>query len=273
MATERIHDRLPWYVNGTLGTEEAMEFQRHLGVCGACKEELRVLETLKEEIERHGEDFLPPHPPPEELAAVVVPDDTPLPEPEASAVRRHLAICATCGEESRWLRGEVVGGVIGPDTSIAAGKVRQMRPFLAGTAVAAVAMAGLILVLRTLTEPAWVLVVKPPPQFIDATQRAGVERTTIHTQPGETVVRVYLEVDFEERAFPLTLEIRGADGNTVLRQSGIAASDLARGRFLFLDLPRSRFPDGDYVARLSIAASFSAPPEEFPMRLTSVPQR
>src|SRR4029450_10295935 len=108
MTTERMHDRLPWYVTGTLDPDESRAFQAHLVTCDACREELAVLEMLKNELEKHGEDLLGSHPPPEQLAALIEGAGEPLPEDVAASVRRHLAICATCTEESSWLKGEAV---------------------------------------------------------------------------------------------------------------------------------------------------------------------
>src|SRR5262245_13938703 len=104
---ERLHDRLPWYVSGTLGEEESRQFAGHLGGCEACRKELIVLEAMKRELEEHGDDLLRDHPPPEKLAAAILEDaEEPLSADEAASVRRHIAICATCAEESSWLRGE-----------------------------------------------------------------------------------------------------------------------------------------------------------------------
>src|SRR6185503_17163227 len=115
MTMERLHDRLPWYVSGTLGEEESRQFAGHLGGCEACRKELSVLESMKRELEEHGDDLLGDHPPPEKLAAIIEGADEPLPLEEASAVRRHLAICATCAEESSWLRGEAVAAIPAPE--------------------------------------------------------------------------------------------------------------------------------------------------------------
>lgn len=271
MATERLHELLPWYVNQTLDAEETLAFKRHIERCDACKEELRVLQTLKEELERHGEGFLADHPPPETLVALLAPGEEPLSAEDATAVRRHLAICATCAEESSWLKGEAVASVARPDTAITAGRVqRRTWSLMAGAAVAAVALFALVLVVRTSRDQIPVEVVTP--RLVDVTKRAGEGRTAIQVPPETTIIPLYLETDFDVGAFPLTLEIQGPGGRTVSRRSGITARELAGGRFLFLDLHRRYFPDGDYVARLSGEAMDSSPPTEYPFRVISPAQ-
>ena len=61
---------------------------------------------------REGEAFLEEHPSSERVAALLDPAlaEEEIPEDEAVALRRHLALCATCAEEARWLRGEEAAG-------------------------------------------------------------------------------------------------------------------------------------------------------------------
>lgn len=279
-----MHDRLPWYVTGTLDPDESRAFQAHLVTCDACREELAVLEMLKNELEKHGEDLLGSHPPPEQLAALIEGADEPLPEDVAAAVRRHLAICATCTEESSWLKGEAVAGPARPDVTIASGPAARgsdearradlqgsrsgarWRPLLAATiALAAVALIAVVLVVKSSRTPEPDVVARY--QVITATQR-GEGATTVPVRPKETTVRVAFEPDFAAAAFPLDVEIDGAEGKTVFRRNGITVQDLSGGRLL-LDLPRRPLPDGDYILSVT-AANNSEPPEEYPIRITTL---
>jgi len=106
MTPNRIHDALPWFVNGTLEPEEAATFERHLMDCADCRQELEFLEKLKAQIERHGDDFLADHPPPEKLVTLLGPGngEEVQGEEEVTRLRRHLALCATCAEEARELK-------------------------------------------------------------------------------------------------------------------------------------------------------------------------
>lgn len=286
MTVDRMHDRLPWYVNGTLDADESVMFQRHLDSCPACQKELRVLEALRDELEKHGEDLLGDHPPPEQLAALIEPADEPLTEEQSAGVRRHLAICATCAEESSWLRGEAIAdlGSGAPDLArpvSGAPSAREAEAPRAPTRAARRPMAVLPAVAVALAAVAIVLVVRTPrsqphprsevvvqSQLILPTQRTE-GRTTVHVRSDATTIRVHLEIDFDAASFPLALEILGAKDEVVLRRDGIAADEVTGGRFLFLDLPRDQFPDGDYIVRLRSAANGAEPPAEYPMRLIS----
>jgi anti-sigma factor RsiW len=51
---------LPWYVNGTLGTEETRTVEHHLSQCAACRRELETLRQVQAAVmESPGE---PPSP-------------------------------------------------------------------------------------------------------------------------------------------------------------------------------------------------------------------
>ena len=285
MTTERMHDRLPWYVNGTLEGEEFRTFQEHLETCDACRQEKSVLETLRHELEKHGEDLLRDHPPPERLAALIEGSEEPLSGDEADAVRRHLAICATCAEESSWLRGEAVAeapagsaaiaprsgapgiGSVSRMPARAPGAASRMRPWLAAAAaVAAVSLIAVVLVVRTPRTTVPDLL----PQYVhlEAKQR-GPNGTMVPVPASKATVDVSLEPDFDTASFPLDLEIQASDGSVAFRRDGIAAKGLVEG-FLLVNLPRGSLPDGDYVLRLT-SKSGSEQPEEFPFHVTSAP--
>ena len=88
-ASDRSHDLLPWYANGTLGEDESRAFREHLRQCEACREEMDAIEQIRSELEQHGEALLEEHPTSERLVATVSGE---LKGPEAATVRRHIAL-------------------------------------------------------------------------------------------------------------------------------------------------------------------------------------
>src|SRR5262245_24617275 len=112
MRPHRTHALLPWYANGTLEPYEKEEFERHLETCPSCRDEFETIGAMRVEIARHGEAFFGDHPAPEVLGALFGMGEGPIGPAEEETVRRHLAVCATCSEESQWLTGaEIAGGV------------------------------------------------------------------------------------------------------------------------------------------------------------------
>src|SRR6266704_2401125 len=95
---EDVHDLLPWYLNDTLGREEAAAFEGHLPACAACREEIGLLGAMRSEIKRHGEEMFSSHPDPQRIVAESLGELDPS---QADEVRRHLSLCLTCAAESR----------------------------------------------------------------------------------------------------------------------------------------------------------------------------
>ena len=257
--SDRIHDLLPWYLNGTLEAAERDAFARHLQACGICRKEQAFLAKLQSEIERHGEDFLADHPSPETLLAVLAPSpELQAVSPErATETRRHLALCATCAEEARWLRGEAVARR-GSSTS-------SMRRWWAAAAAVILVLAFTLPMLfrRPVPSPAGLI----RPVLVEPTLRAVEGRTEVRLPSGAESVYVYFPIDLPVEALPATLEILDSTRRTVYRDR-IAADDLTEGRFVFRELDRGACPDGDYTAEVR-GAGTDDPPVEYPFRIVS----
>ena len=114
-----LHEMLPWYVAGTLDAKQADEFRQHLAECQSCRNEVGVLEPMRDELERHGAALLEDHPAAELVVAAARGE---LDGPEAERLRRHLALCSACATEVRWVRGD---GVPHPSGSA----VEKTNPF------------------------------------------------------------------------------------------------------------------------------------------------
>src|SRR5215813_4393790 len=129
MQADRTHALLPWYANGTLAPEEKDAFERHLESCPPCREELVEVAHMRTEIARHGGAFFGEHPEPEMLGALFGMGETPIDPAEGERIRRHLAVCSSCNEESRWLMGTETAGTAELEAgSLAA---RTVRPYAA----------------------------------------------------------------------------------------------------------------------------------------------
>lgn len=61
-AHQRIWDLLPWYVNGTLPSEERRAVEDHLDACSRCREEVAVCRATREALAETGEVAPSPHP-------------------------------------------------------------------------------------------------------------------------------------------------------------------------------------------------------------------
>src|SRR6266568_2559253 len=96
-----LHDLLPWYLNGTLDTDEARTFEAHLDGCSPCLGELGPMRQLEEAISRHREAFFEPHPDPGSIVAEAFDR---LSSSEAGRIHMHLSFCPTCALESRLAR-------------------------------------------------------------------------------------------------------------------------------------------------------------------------
>ena len=253
--SDRIHDLLPWYLNGTLEPAEREAFARHLEACGICRKEQAFLEKLQGEIERHGEDFLADHPSPETLLAVLKPSpEMQAVSPERAAeTRRHLELCATCAEEASWLEGE-------------AGSATSSRRWWWAAAAAVILVLAFtlpVLFRQPVTSPAGLI----RPVLVEPTLRTVEGRTEVRLPYDARSVYVYFPIDLPAEAWPATLEILDSTRRIVYRDR-IAADDLTEGRFVFRELDRAACPDGAYTAEVR-GAGAGDPPVEYPFRIVS----
>lgn len=269
--TDRLHELLPWYLNATLGPEEKEAFERHLAVCEACRKERDLLLKLQAEVALQGESFLADHPTPDKLVALVAPAaaEKPLGEPEAAQLRQHLALCATCAEEARWLRGEAAAGPALPERRLASRIARPTRRIWPWASAA-------LLLLALGVVPLWVR--RPPPgsatatprlAFVNPTERAGGEPSEVEVEPGAPAIHLLFPVDLAPDAFPAVLEILGPDRRLLYRRDDIVASDLYRGAYLLVVCRRDEYPDGDYLARVRGSGRHSGLVIDYPFRIRS----
>ncbi|MEM7244605.1 MAG: zf-HC2 domain-containing protein [Acidobacteriota bacterium] len=240
----KIHQLLPWFFNGTLDVEEAEEFERHLPDCEACRHELDLLETLRPELDEHGAALLADHPSPEELLASCEPEsaDVVLDETRRGEVLRHLALCATCAEETRWLRGEGAA-TVSEDGAAEPGSVDDGRvvPFeaargrswidRAGWWVAAAAVVLLAVSLqRGGSGPASTGLL--PVTVVRSVERDASGSTVVTRQAETGGVHVLLEVDFAPASFPIAFELQREDGTRIHRDEAIPREALLGGALL-----------------------------------------
>jgi anti-sigma factor RsiW len=240
------HEALPWYINGTLGAAEAATFERHLESCTACRAEAGVLRAMQSELQGHGEDLLGEHPAPEQLVAFL---DTEAGEPEltaaaAAGIRRHLALCDSCSQETRWVSGAVPAVV--PQT-------RQGVPLWAGLAAGLLA-AALQWPLLTGRESMPVPTGLVQMQLVEPVQRSAAAAQVLVAPPGAASVHILLPVELPAtgQAF---LTLRQVDGGVVIPARLIDAADLYQNAFLLLACSRAECPDGNYVARVGESAT------------------
>ncbi|MCZ6649311.1 MAG: zf-HC2 domain-containing protein [Acidobacteria bacterium] len=276
---DSIHELLPWYVNGTLEAAETASFKEHLAGCHACRDELAVLEQMQAELKRHGEALLADHPTPQTLvAALTTESGGGEPGPDLSReIKRHIALCATCADEARWVMKEAVaqGGGREPASARSGSKGRPdgsvqwsrawLLPLAAALLLVAVAI-PMIQRLRAVAETTGMIRM----QFIESTQRAGEGQTVIAVPPGEGMVHLVLPVDVAPEVFPLRLEIRDAGGALIHDEDLESPGDLYRDAFLFLGCLRQDCPDGDYLVHLQSKGQ-GGERLEFPFRLTTAP--
>jgi hypothetical protein len=273
MSEKDLHELLPWYVAGTLGAGETKAFETHLGRCPDCAREHRVWTDLQKTLERHGEGFLADHPAPEALVAAILPDHDPRPsEQQRLAVEHHLAMCPTCAEEARWIRGESAASA-GPGTTRvwAAGATRVGRRAWIGP-VAGVA-AGFVLALAVLfpSRPSRVATATSLIEVhqIQATTRAAGSPASVRLPADAGSFHLLLEVEPDGGVLPVRLTIERADGRRIYEADGIARDDLFRERFLFVACRRSDYPDGDYVAKV-VTPPDGGRATEYPFRVSGV---
>jgi hypothetical protein len=265
-----MHELLPFFVNRTLEPEESAAFERHLAECDACRGELEVLKRLRAQIEEHGDAFLADHPSAEKLVALLSPGQEDLGTEEATELKRHVALCATCAEELAWVKGESTAG------SARATPDATRRPFGSSLPIWpwALAAASLLLVVSV---PLWF---RPAAvevatgvigvQHVPPTQRAGSGPTVVHVPVDAAWFPIDIEVDVISSDFPLTLEIVDAERTTVYELTGIDGATLLDGRWL-ITCRREEFPDGDYLARVRRSGEPAELLGEYPFRVSTLP--
>jgi hypothetical protein len=254
-----LHQLLPWYVNGTLDPAERSSFEEHLGGCAACREEITIVEALRDEIRRSGPDLFADHPSPQSIAEAL------LDGADDPGTRRHLALCATCALEARWLTGETA--------SRTPSHAAKMRP-RASRWIPRAAYAAAALLLVALT--AFLLRQRPGGPVtgvvhidtIPSAERRLQPPPVVEVPAGASAVHLLFEVDLGADDFPASFQIVDDAGRAVFRIEKLAPSDLHRGAFLFLDCSRSDCPDGSYVGKVSPAGD-RLPDVDYPFRLTT----
>jgi anti-sigma factor RsiW len=233
----RMHELLPWYVTGTLEPRLAESFREHLAGCPACREELSMLEALGREVGEHGATFFADHPSPERVVGAARGE---LAGAEAAEVRKHLALCRTCAEETSWVSGEgaygeAAGAIAGPS---------GVPPFWkwAAAALAASMLVSIPWLVLTGSRVAPTGVV---PVFHLKATHLGAPRANVFTlQEGQPGILLILQVDFSPASFPLTVTLIDGAGDTVRSQSGI--STLLDG-YLHYACARRDCPAGEYT--------------------------
>lgn len=239
-----MHELLPWYATGALEADEATAFRAHLEQCAACREELRLVEKIRAEVERHGPAFLEPHPPAEQLVASVTGQ---LEEPLAAQVRRHVALCDACAREARWVAGEEIAGADGARVP------RRLAALPWGwIAAAAAVLTGIALLLPRSSDSASATRVVEY-EFVRPPELAEDDRNVIRPTPGQPWIGLVFEVDFGPRAFPITIEIENAQGAVVVRKGPIARETLLQGVYLTLDCDLRDCAPGSYTASIRAA--------------------
>ncbi len=261
-----MHELLPWYANGTLEPSEAAAFERHLADCADCRRELDLLKKLRIEIERHGAALLGDHPTPEQLVGSLHAEEGEVDPVEVEAVRRHLALCSSCGQEARWASGDEEARSPGPPRRPS----RSARPTLTAIGWGALAAAAMLLLAVGLF-----LDRSPSPgggtgvtfmALVEPTQRGASDVPEIVVAPDADRIHLLLPVDLPPDGFPATLEVMDARGRVIHRDETVDPENLYRGAFLLFSCRRTDCPDGRYVARLVPSGAPDAP-TEYPFRL------
>ena len=255
-----MHELLPWYANDTLGPEERVAFEEHLATCAECRAELELVEKMK--LREAGPAALSDHPSPEQLLAVVRPEqaDTELDADAARAIRQHLALCLTCADEAEWLTGEAVAAAAGE--SIGESIATTQRSILPWVGLVAALVVIAVLVPLILQDSS------PTP---GATTRAVVPSTQlsdsfylIEVSPDSAQVILMFEIDIAPEDYParLVLESGGREVDAAVIED---RDGLDKELFLVMRCDRTACPDGKYLARLTRART--GPAIEYPFRL------
>jgi len=255
-----LHQLLPWYMNGTLDEAERASYEAHLGDCQACREEMSVIEALRGELQNPDWDVLADHPSPQSLAEVFLDgkDDT--------GARRHLAVCLTCAEEARWLKGEAPCGRKSVPAPPPAGRWAGKWAIGAAAVLILAVAVSLVVRLRPAGHPTGLLLVN----LVPASERGQVGHRVVEIPAEADVVHLLFEVDLGAEDFPASFRLLDAAGRPVISVGKVEAAALYRGAFLFLACGREDCPDGAYVARLSPKGGRS-PDIEYPFSLATRP--
>ena len=269
----RLHELLPWYVNGTLEAPERAEFESHLNACAECRDEMSIIEKLHADLRESSTGAFTEHPSPPALMEAIQPGtgDEPLEPEAASDIRRHLALCLTCSEEARWLRGEAVART---RTAAAIEDLSRQRPVSGWMGWAALAAAGIVLVVAIgiivrsdrPALPTGVLNI----DLVPSAERFSTGRQEIEVTSDATVSYLLFEVDLAPEEYPASFRILDSGDSTVFDLPDLEASDLYRSTGLLFACSREDCPDGDYTARLSPKGGLR-PDIEYPFRLTTAP--
>jgi anti-sigma factor RsiW len=276
MKAERTHALLPWYANGTLGPEEEADFKRHLETCAPCREELEEFEVLRGEIARHGEAFFEEHPAPELLGALFGVGEGALDPAEEDRMRRHLAVCAACSEETRWLMGVEVAGSEAPAgaaegdqrPSFRASQRRRGRPWaslLMPRLLPAAAAAALVLLGTILFPGPWRGTSARGPAargFINATSRTSAVTevvTEVTVRPEHKAIVLEFNSELTASQVPARIEIKDGAGRIVHRETGLRPAFGGAGAVFTIVVPRATLTAGLYSASL-----YGLDPQEHP---------
>jgi anti-sigma factor RsiW len=246
-----IHELLPWYANGTLQEKEAAAFREHLAGCEGCRAEMEVIGKIRGLIDEHGEAFLEDHPPAEVLVAALRGE---IQDAERVArVRRHIALCAACAAEARWVAGDGEPAGVLPSAQVRTSPPGRagLGRWLAFGAAAAATLAAAVLFgpWRRAEEPAMRVV---RPVYVRPAARAAAAENVFSLAPGASHVDLLLEVDLAPESFPARMEIADARGK-VLHVERVEREVLIDGAFLLLDCPRRVCSPGTYVVRITAA--------------------
>ena len=255
-----LHQLLPWYVNGTLDAGEHASFESHLAQCQACRDEIPVIEDLRKELQHPEWDVLADHPSPQMLDSVSLDgmDDT--------GTRRHLAVCLTCAEEVRWLKGETPCGKMPRSLRRHLPRWALTASLAATVVIAVVVAAGVIMLPRPAGHTTGLLQV----DLIPSSERAQTDHPVIGVPKEADDIHLLFEVDLGEEDFPISFRLLDSAARPVLTMDKIEATGLYRGAFLFIVCNRNDCPDGAYVARVSPAGG-RLPDVEYPFRLLTTP--
>ena len=243
---DRTHQLLPWYVTGTLDPAEADVFREHLAGCPDCREEMAVLQKIRDAVDRHGESFMSDHPPAERLVAAVRGN---APEAEREEILRHVGLCVSCATESRWIMGDLPAGAAVPTPSPSTrASSRNLGPWIA-LAAAVVALAVLFPVLRPERRQDAIL----RPQYLIPTERSSSPRIVEFSEDRPLVL--VLEPDLPASAFPIDVEIVAAGGKVVVREADIDRTVLLDGLYLFVSCDPGHCVPGEYTVRIRSSTS------------------
>jgi hypothetical protein len=235
---QNLHQLLPWYVTGTLEEREQSRFEDHLADCVPCREEFELLARVRSEFERHGTTLLEPHPPSEQIVALARDE---LGTEEAASVRRHVALCAACATETRWVRG---------------GAVRREQPddrspgVPWGWIAAVAATVSVFLILFPRGGPSDPTRVRHPAFLVPPERAAGPTPSVVTLDASADRPLLILELNLPSSAFPLDLAITDAKGKTVYTRSGITEDSILQRTYLFVDCNPRDCPPGAYTARV-----------------------